>query len=207
MHITVLGAAGKTGTAIVDQALAQGHQVTALVRDPAQITKTHHPSLTVVVGDARETTDLAKALIGSDAVISALGTMKAKDELLSRATAALITAASDAGVKRIVMMSTFLASPQLKANLAGKLASSMMKSIVADKTTGETLLTKSDLDWTIVYPTGLDKAPAGQPVRIVERNTSVSTSSGIARSDVAKFLITEATDSTHGRQRLVITTK
>jgi putative NADH-flavin reductase len=206
MHITVLGAAGKTGTAVVDQALAQGHQVTALVREAAQITKTR-PSLTVVVGDARETTDLAKALIGSDAVISALGTMKAKDELISRATAALITAATDAGVKRVVMMSTFLASPQFKANLAGKLASSMMKPVVADKTNGEALLAKSDLDWTIVYPTALDKAPAGQPLRIVEPNKSVSTSSGIARSDVAKFLITEATDPTHARQRLVITTK
>ena len=206
MQITVLGANGKTGTAVVDQALAQGHQVTALVRDRSKITRSD-AGLTVVEGDAREADDVAKALVGSDAVISTLGSMKAKDELLTRASAALVTAATAAGVKRVVVMSSFVAAPQFKRDLMGKLMASMMKSVVADKSQGETHLEASNLDWTFVYPTGLDKAPAGQPVRVVGTDEQVSAKNGIARADVAAFLLAEAASNAHVRQRLVITTK
>lgn len=111
--------------------------------------------------------DLAKALTGQEAVLSALGTMKAGDELLKRSTAGLVRAAPDAGVRRIVLMSSVLAAPNYEPNLAGKLAAPMMKGMLADKNAGEELLTRSDLDWTIVYATSLDKARAGQPVRVV----------------------------------------
>jgi putative NADH-flavin reductase len=206
MQITVLGANGQTGTAVVDQALAQGHQVTALVRDRSKITRTD-AGLTVVEGDARDADDVAKALVGSEAVISTLGSMKAKDELLSRASAALVTAATAADVKRVVVMSTFVAAPQFKRDLMGKLMSSMMKSVVADKSQGEARLEASSLDWTFVYPTGLDKAPAGQPVRVVGTDEQVSSKNGIARADVATFLLAEAVSNAHVRQRVVITTK
>ena len=206
MQITVLGANGKTGTAVVDQALARGHRVTALVRDRSKITRSD-AGLTVVEGDAREADDVAKALVGSDAVISTLGSMKAKDELLTRASAALVTAATAAEVKRVVVMSSFVAAPQFKRDLMGKLMASMMKSVVADKSQGETHLQASNLDWTFVYPTGLDKAPAGQPVRVVGADEQVSAKNGIARADVATFLLDEAASNAHVRQRLVITTK
>ena len=125
------------------------------------------PELTVLGGDARVAADLAKALTGQEAVLSALGTMKAGDEPLKRSTAGLVRAAPDAGVRRIVLMSSVLAAPNYEPNLAGKLAAPMMKGMLADKNAGEELLTRSDLDWTIVYATSLDKARAGQPVRVV----------------------------------------
>jgi uncharacterized protein YbjT (DUF2867 family) len=37
MRILVLGATGRTGAEIVGQAVAAGHQVRALVRDPAKL--------------------------------------------------------------------------------------------------------------------------------------------------------------------------
>ena len=104
---------------------------------------------------------MAKALVGSDAVISTLGSMKAKDELLTRASAALVTAATAAGVKRVVIMSTFVAAPQFKRDLMGKLMASMMKSVVADKSQGETHLQASNLDWTLSTRRAWTRLPPG----------------------------------------------
>ncbi|BEP12148.1 NAD(P)H-binding protein [Acidothermaceae bacterium B102] len=204
MQITILGATGKTGTALVTQALAAGHRVTALVRTPDTLTIAD-PAMTVVTGDARVTDDVAKALAGADAVISTLGSMKSKDELLARATKAIVGAAQDAGVRRVVVLSSFLAAPTYKANLLGKLVGGMLKGMVADKAAGEATLTRSGLDWTIVYATGLDKAKPGIPVRVLSPTETVSMSNGIARADVATFLLAEVTGAGHPRATVVIT--
>jgi uncharacterized protein YbjT (DUF2867 family) len=204
MNITILGASGKTGIELVNQALAAGHQVTAFVRSPEALPVTT-PALTVVAGDARETADLAKALAGQDAVLSALGSMKAGDKLLKRSTSALVSAAHDTGVRRVVQLSSFLAAPNYKPGLAGKLMGPMINGMVADKSAGEDLLTQSDLDWTIVYATGLDKAKAGLAARIVGPGEEVSMSNGIARADVAAFMLAEVASPAHPRGKVVIT--
>jgi putative NADH-flavin reductase len=73
MKVLVLGATGATGRQIVEQALAQGHQVTAFVRDPAKLAISH-PALRVVQGSLPEDAQaLAGALPGQDAVLSSLG--------------------------------------------------------------------------------------------------------------------------------------
>ncbi|PYQ02666.1 MAG: hypothetical protein DMF82_15390 [Acidobacteria bacterium] len=50
MKLFILGANGKTGTQLVDLALARGHQFTAFVRSPGKITR-RHPRLQVQRGD------------------------------------------------------------------------------------------------------------------------------------------------------------
>lgn len=73
MKIIIFGAAGGTGRELVKQALAQGHQVTAFVRDSKQSTD-NNPNLRVVAGDVRDYATVRDAIAGQDAVISALGT-------------------------------------------------------------------------------------------------------------------------------------
>jgi len=71
--VLVLGATGGTGQQLVTQALQQGHIVTALVRDPRQLSL---PSahLRVVAGSVTDYgSALATAMHGQDVVISALG--------------------------------------------------------------------------------------------------------------------------------------
>lgn len=41
MRLAVFGATGGTGRQLVEQALAQGHEVTAVVRDPARLPVEH----------------------------------------------------------------------------------------------------------------------------------------------------------------------
>jgi len=43
MELTIFGATGVTGTLLTEQALAAGHQVTAVVRDPARLTVRTRP--------------------------------------------------------------------------------------------------------------------------------------------------------------------
>ncbi len=54
MKIALLGATGFVGTALLSEALARGHQITAIVRDPAKLS-TRHDLLTVEAGDVENT--------------------------------------------------------------------------------------------------------------------------------------------------------
>ncbi len=72
MNLVVLGATGRTGRLVVEQALAAGHTVTALVRSPQKLT-TRNPNLRVVAGEATDAAAVSRALDGADAVISTLG--------------------------------------------------------------------------------------------------------------------------------------
>ena len=124
MKILVMGASGKTGHEVVRQALAAGHEVTAFVRDPSRL-ELRAPRMTVATGDARSADDLRRALAEQDAVISALGGTakggmarplggKPGGGLIEASTAALIEAAGEAGVRRVVMMSTFMLAPNFR---------------------------------------------------------------------------------------------
>ena len=73
MKLLVLGASGGTGRQLVQQALQQGHVVTAFARDPAKIEVTH-ANLRVVRGDILQANTVETAVVGQDAVLSALGT-------------------------------------------------------------------------------------------------------------------------------------
>src|SRR2546428_13218147 len=72
MNLVVLGATGRTGQLVVEQALAAGHTVTALVRSLEKLT-IRNSSLRVVAGSATDAADVARALAGADAVGSTPG--------------------------------------------------------------------------------------------------------------------------------------
>src|ERR1700752_3683826 len=54
MKLTILGATGASGTALTGQALAAGHDVTAVVRDPARLAVPAHPRLRTVTADVMD---------------------------------------------------------------------------------------------------------------------------------------------------------
>jgi len=70
--ITLYGATGTIGSRILREALDRGHQVTAVVRDPAKLTETH-PGLTVSTGDVLDAESVADLAKGRDVVVSAVG--------------------------------------------------------------------------------------------------------------------------------------
>src|SRR5246127_2076697 len=104
MNLLVLGATGGTGRLVVEQALAGGHTVTALVRSPEKLA-TSHPNLRVVTGSATDIESVAVALEGADAVISPLG---GGGSVIADSTAAIVAAAGQTGVRRVVVLSSWL---------------------------------------------------------------------------------------------------
>lgn len=52
MHILVLGGSGQNGTLVIQEALARGHSITAMVRSPTGFRLESHPQLTVITGEA-----------------------------------------------------------------------------------------------------------------------------------------------------------
>src|SRR5947209_1065513 len=72
MNILVFGASGATGHELVRQALAQGHIVTAFVRNPEKLALSHN-NLKLVKGDINDPAAVEAAVNGQHAVLSALG--------------------------------------------------------------------------------------------------------------------------------------
>ena len=103
MNLLVLGATGRTGRLVVEQALAAGHSVIALVRSPEKLA-TSHANLRVVRGGATDTASVSRALEGADAVISTLG---GRGSVIADSTQAIVAAARQTGVSRVVVLSSF----------------------------------------------------------------------------------------------------
>ncbi len=87
MRITVFGAAGNVGRRVVAEALSRGHQVTAVVRDPARFAG---PPATVRRGDARDLADVAELSAGQDVVIGAVRPAPGSESDLVTAAKALL---------------------------------------------------------------------------------------------------------------------
>lgn len=78
LHLGVLGAGGHVGQRIVDEALARGHRVTAIVRDPSRYER-RHEHLDVVSGDATDAASLQQAAANLDVLVNAAGTGRVAD--------------------------------------------------------------------------------------------------------------------------------
>src|ERR1043166_4671405 len=71
MRCFVLGATGKTGSALVESALKDGHSVTAFVRSPGKVAE-GRAGLSVIKGSPGDVDAMARAMAGHDAVFSLL---------------------------------------------------------------------------------------------------------------------------------------
>ena len=103
MRITVVGAGGRTGRSLVEQALEHGHEVAAFVRNATRFDMSGE-RLEVHEGDALDADAVGEAVRGSDAVISVIALVKAEDEPeYSEATRTIVAAAAAEGVRRIIV--------------------------------------------------------------------------------------------------------
>jgi uncharacterized protein YbjT (DUF2867 family) len=196
MNLLILGASGRTGRLVVEQALAAGHDVTALVRSPEQLT-VRNSRLHMVAGQATDAGDVARAMAGADAVISVLG---GGGSVILDSTRAIIEAAHKTGVTRVVVMSSFLVERDRMGPLSWLITGLAGTSKIKDKKAGEKLLRQSDLDWTIGYPGPLSDGPATGSVRVLPQGAKRRISERISRADVAGWLVDAATSrQTSGR--------
>jgi uncharacterized protein YbjT (DUF2867 family) len=201
MNLVVLGATGRTGRLVVEQALAAGHTVTALVRSPEKLS-TGNPNLRVVTGQATDTSAVSRALEGADAVISTLG---GKGSVIADSTQAIVSAARKAGVSRVVVLSSWVVERDRMDAVTRLLTGIAMGSVIKDKSAGEQLLRGSDLDWTIVYASLLYDGPAKGSVTVLPEHAKRGMSEKISRADLAAWMVQAATSVQHNRSGVGIT--
>jgi uncharacterized protein YbjT (DUF2867 family) len=201
MTLVILGATGGTGRLVVEQALAAGHAVTALVRSPEKLT-IRNSSLRVIAGKATDAGDVARAFEGADAVISTLG---GTGSVIADSTRAILEAAHKTGVERVVVLSSFFVERDRLGAVSRLLTGIAAGSKIKDKSAGEQLLRQSDLDWTIVYASPLTDGPATGFVEVPVEGTKRGIWDRISRSDVAAWLVQAATSPQYSRRSVGIT--
>src|SRR5918993_5561189 len=108
MKLLIFGASGGTGVHLVQQALAEGYEVTAFVRDRKKLT-VRHPKLFIFAGNVADTLAVTNAVGGHDAVVSALGAHSVFhfDKAIVDGLHHIVHAMAEAQVKRLVYLSTF----------------------------------------------------------------------------------------------------
>jgi uncharacterized protein YbjT (DUF2867 family) len=149
MKLFVIGATGRTGREIVQQALERGHQVTAFVRSPESITLKNE-RLTVLNGNAMDENQLFDAMQNHDAVLSALGPRRVfkPSSLLHDSALATTRAMHRSGVKRLVILSAAAHFP----GIPNRIVSFILRSHIRDSLDMEEVVQASGLDWTIARP-------------------------------------------------------
>jgi len=197
LNLLVIGANGGIGRQTVELALNYGHNVTAILRNPAKLPLTH-PNLTKVKGDIMKRETFEKYLENQDAVISAIGASggiagDAPTTLYSKGNANLVHAMKNMEVKRAFFISASAVeiSPVLPfyVRFAAKyILQKLLKHMYADLLRMEALVKESGLNWTIIRPPRLtDKAGTGK--YRVAINNFLKNALSISRADVAHFMI------------------
>jgi putative NADH-flavin reductase len=195
MRITVLGATGGTGRQLVAQAVAAGHEVTAVVRNPAGLSVR---GAQVVVADVFDAAALEEVVAGRDAVISALGVRpKTREPVVAPAAEAAVKAMRAAGTARLLVVTAsghvtdgnddFLTRRVLKPLLWQFLRANWSDFAAADR-----IVTASGLDWTIMRPPRLTDG-GHQPYRTaIDHN--LRGGNAISRADLATETLKAAAD-------------
>jgi putative NADH-flavin reductase len=159
MRLFVIGATGKTGTEIVDLALARGHEVTAFVRSPQKVRQA--TSLAAVRGDPLRSETIAAALPGHDAVLSAIGPAPREalrpSTLLADCARATVDAMTATGVNRLVIVSAAVLFPE--KGLFFAFFRWLLRHHARDLSAMEDIIKASTLAWTIARPPRLVKSP------------------------------------------------
>ncbi|HTY22600.1 MAG TPA: NAD(P)-dependent oxidoreductase [Desulfomonilaceae bacterium] len=103
MKLALFGISGRIGSRIAREALSRGHEITAIIRDPARVPFSHE-RLTAVTGDVCDPVSVAATVTGHDAVISAIGpSAGASPQVVVQAAHSLINGLKRAGVRRLIV--------------------------------------------------------------------------------------------------------
>lgn len=165
MQITVFGAGGRVGRLVVGELLARKHQVIAVIHNKSPFF-TEDPGLHIIKGDIYQAAQVAEALQGSQAVISALGSWgtPAKD-IQTVGMTTIVPAMQTQGIRRIISVTgsgAFAPNDTISkfdslTHMAGQL---LAGKVLYDGEAHIKLLNNSGLDWTVIRSPVMTSNPA-----------------------------------------------
>lgn len=189
MKIIVFGANGRVGSKIVAKLLADGQSVTAFVHSDDY--PENHQNLTVIKGDVHDTKAVNEAIIGCDAVVSALGSWNtATKDIQVEGMKNIIPAMKTNNIDRIISLTGSGARDSTDKHNVFAALNRLAILLVAKKVfkDGEdhiALLRESNLAWTVVRsPAMVESKKNGFKLT----KNSPSPWATIVRDDVAKAM-------------------
>ena len=204
MKLTIIAATGGVGAELLEQAVAAGHDVTAVVRNPGKLSRQAY-SVTVDLA-APDPAALESAVAGADAVLSGLGPHSNADAgIAAQGTLAIVASMKITGVRRIVAVSAAPVStvptpgrphpPKhdpgdgfYMRHLFSHVASAMFGKVYADLARMEDILAGSGLDWTVVRPPQLTGKPLTGTYRTAY-GQNIRGGWSVPRADVAHLML------------------
>ncbi|WP_431233764.1 NAD(P)-dependent oxidoreductase [Mycolicibacterium psychrotolerans] len=198
-NLLVLGGSGRTGVHVLSRAVARGHRVRALVRNPDVVAAP--AGVELVAGTPSNIDDIREAAQGCEAVISTLNNSRASDNpwakpvsppmFMADAIRNALTVMGEQAIRRIVVNSTMGAGDdwaRLNPMARFFVNISNIKAGFVDHSAVDQIVRASDTDWTLVRAVALTDKPAGGPVRAAEAGTETP-GTRINRADLAAFLV------------------
>ena len=211
MKLIVFGASGPTGLRVTEQALAAGHDVSAVTRHPESF-PLQAASLRVIGADLADAAALREAVPCHDAVISAFGVPYSREAITvySEGMGNLVRAMGESDLERLVCVTSKEVEPEqapgepfVYAKLVDPVLRRIGRTLYADMRRMEAIVRASDLRWTIVRPSALFAAEAVSAYRV-----STGHEAGVLTShaDLADVLIRAAVEGRHVHEVIEVTT-
>ncbi len=214
MKVALIGASGFVGTAVLNELLQRGHQVTAIVRHPEKVKSSEN--ISAVSANVLDEKELINAVTGHDAVISAYNAGWANpnlyDEFITGSKAIQATV-KKTGIKRLIVVggagSLFIAPNQQIVDTAG-FPKEWKPGALAARDYLNILKEEKELDWTFLSPAlemhqgtsgtrkGVYRTGLENPVFDADKKSIISV------EDVAVAVVDELENPKHIRQRFTI---
>ena len=198
MKLAIFGATGAIGRHLVDQALAQGHHVTAFARTPSALGRTHR-HLVPLAGNISDPGAVSDAVAGQDAVLVALGAGR-KGNVRAPGTRQVMDAMHRHKVTRLICLSSLGvgdSAGHLTLFYKYVMFGVVLRAAMADHAAQEDAVMNSGLDWTIVRPGSFTDGPETGDYRHGFPATEKNLTLKVSKADVAQFMIRQLTDDTY----------
>ncbi len=200
MKLVIFGSTGSIGCQVVEQALEQGHLVTAFTRNPSKL-DIQHPNLNIVLGDVMNLLSVEKAVQGQDAVVCVLGSgQDMTSTIRSEGTQQIIRAMEKQGIRRFICQSTLgTGDSWSNLNFFWKyiMFGFLLRKVFADHQQQEKYVRQSNLDWIIVRPGAFIEGTRTGNYRHGFSSQDKTSKLKISRADVADFILKQISDNTY----------
>lgn len=203
MKLVIFGSTGSVGRQVVEQALEQGHAVTAFARNPAKL-DIEHPNLKFFRGDVMDLSAVERAVQGQDTVVCTLGSgQKLTGAVRSEGTRHIIQAMKQSSIRRFICQTTLGAGDSWGSlNFYWKyiMFGLILRNVFADHERQEQEVQQSGLDWTIVRPGAFIEGDRTGQYRHGFPGTDKTSKLKISRADIADFILKQLVDDTYLHQ-------
>lgn len=159
MKLALIGATGFVGSALLEEALNRGHQITALVRHPEKLPA--HERLSALRTDVRDVAALTEQLRGHDAVLSAFNPGWEQADIREQFIAgsqAIVAASKAAGVKRLLVVGgagSLYVAPGLQLIDTPDFPAEYQEGAEGARQALNQLRDEQELEWTFLSPAAL----------------------------------------------------